>query len=189
MLDWHAAVERMKHVCEVHIVSVEGECKELLLVMQQNGDELRLFCANDDAVFACNPSEESGRMPMINDVKAGLWLYEPNASVMKGGCFGVLAERFKVKGVGRNSHLFVADGPVKGFPGRGFEIVAVSSMNRKELKEKLGGLEKANVTVRNFPLNVAELRKRLRLKEGGDGYLFATTVGGNHTLIFCKKQG
>ena len=189
MLDWHVAVERMKHVCEVHIVSVDGECKELLLVMQQNGDELRLFCANDDAVFACNPREESGRMPMINDVKAGLWLYEPNASVMKGGCFGVLTERFKVKGVGRNSHLFVADGPVKGFPGRGFEIVAVSSMNRKELKEKFGGLEKANVTVRNFPLNVAELRKRLRLKEGGDGYLFATTVGGNHTLIFCKKQG
>lgn len=189
MLDWHAAVERMKHVCEVHIVSVGGECKELLLVMQQGEtEEKRLFCVNDNDVFTCRIVEEHGRVPLTDDFLSVHWLYEPHASLMKGGCFGVLAERFKLKGVGQNSHLFVAEERVEGFPGRGFQIESVTSMNRKELKTKLAGITKANVAVRNFPLSAPELRKRLRLKDGGDIYLFATTVGTVHTLIICKKQ-
>ena len=189
MLDWHAAVERMKHVCEVHIVSVGGECKELLLVMQQEEtEEKRLFCVNDDDVFICRIGEDNGRVPLTGDLLSAHWLYEPHASLMKGGCFGVLAERFKLKGVGQNSHLFVAEERVEGFPGRGFQIESVTSMNRKELKTKLAGITKANVAVRNFPLSAPELRKRLRLKDGGDIYLFATTVGTVHTLIICKKQ-
>ena len=107
---------------------------------------------------------------------------------MKGGCFGELAERYGVKGVGQNSHLFVSDKRVEGFPGRSFEIQSIMSMNRKEVKTKLGGLTKANVAVRNFPLTVVELRRRLHLKEGGNEHLFATTVRTTHTLILCKKQ-
>ena len=189
MLDWHAAVVQMKHVCEVHIVSVGGECKELLLVMQQGEtEEKRLFCVNDNDVFTCRIGEEHGRVPLTDDLLSAHWLYEPYASLMKGGCFGVLAERFKLKGVGQNSHLFVSEKRVEDFPGRGFYIEDITSMNRKELKTKLAGLTKANIAVRNFPLSAVELRKKLHLKDGGDTYLFATTVGTVHTLIICKKQ-
>ena len=189
MLDWHAAVVRMKHVCEVHIVSVGGECKELLLVMQQGeAVEKRLFCVNDDDAFVCRIGEEPRRWPLVEDLRSVRWLYEPNASLMKGGCFGSLAERFKLQGVGQNSHLFVSEKRVEDFPGRGFYIEDITSMNRKELKTKLAGLTKANIAVRNFPLSAVELRKKLHLKDGGDTYLFATTVGTVHTLIICKKQ-
>ena len=189
MLDWHAAVVRMKHVCEVHIVSVGGECKELLLVMQQGETvEKRLFCVNDDDAFVCRIGEETRRWPLVEDLRSVRWLYEPNASLMKGGCFGSLAERFKLQGVGQNSHLFVSEKRVEDFPGRGFYIEDITSMNRKELKTKLAGLTKANIAVRNFPLSAVELRKKLHLKDGGDTYLFATTMGTVHTLIICKKQ-
>ena len=189
MLDWHAAVEEMKYVSEVHIVSVGGECKELLLILRQEAcDEKRLYCVNDDDVFACAFNQIAAPVTMVDNLSSARWLYEPHASLMKGGCFGELAERYGVKGVGQNSHLFVSDKRVEGFPGRNFEIQSIMSMNRKEVKTKLGGLTKANVAVRNFPLTVVELRRRLHLKEGGNDYLFATTVGTTHTLILCKKQ-
>ena len=107
---------------------------------------------------------------------------------MKGGCFADIAKRFDVQVVGQDSHLFVSDRLVADFPGRKFQISAVSTMNKKQLKTALQGLTKANITVRNFPLSVAELRKRLKLADGGDTYLFATTTGDReHLLLFTKK--
>ena len=107
---------------------------------------------------------------------------------MKAGCFDEIAAYYRVSPLARNSHLFVSDTLCNSFPGRRFEIVGISSMNKKELRKALAGMEQANITVRNFPLTVAELRKRLKLKEGGDVYLFATTLAqGEHVLIIAKK--
>jgi hypothetical protein len=118
----------------------------------------------------------------------GLYLYEPNASLMKAGCFDELAERFGVNPIAPNSHLFVSESLKKDFPGRRFQITAVSSMNKKALRENLQGISKANIAVRNFPLSVAVLRKRLKLADGGDIYLFATTTAEKeHLLLFSKK--
>ena len=116
------------------------------------------------------------------------YLYEPNASLMKAGYFGVLSERYDANMLSKNSHLFVSEDPVEAFPGRAFRIIAVSSFNKKELKRQLSGITKANIATRNFPLSVAELRKRLKLKDGGETYIFATTLSDeSHVLVICER--
>ena len=200
MLDWHQAVEALKHVVEVHIVSVAGECKELLLVLcKETSEPLRLVCVNGASTFEYIPMLGTSCSHVGNVMfpswehllskEQSCWLHEPNASIMKAGCFDALEERFPVKQIGPNSHLFVSIDEISDFPGRSFLIQAVSSLNKRELKEALRGIDRANIAVRNFPLTVAELRKRLKLKEGGEVYIFATTVANDgHRLIVCRKK-
>ena len=134
------------------------------------------------------PSTLNLSLPSQGRLGGVFFLYEPNASIMKAGCFDEIAAYYRVSPLARNSHLFVSDTLCNSFPGRRFEIVGISSMNKKELRKALAGMEQANITVRNFPLTVAELRKRLKLKDGGDVYLFATTLAqGEHVLIIAKK--
>lgn len=122
------------------------------------------------------------------DLDSAQYLYEPNASLMKAGCFGVLSERYSVSMLSKNSHLFVSRFSVADFPGRSFRIRTVSSFNKKELKRHLQGIVKANIATRNFPLSVAELRKRLKLKDGGETYIFATTLSDDsHVLLITDK--
>ena len=117
-----------------------------------------------------------------------LYLYEPNASLMKAGCFSVLSERYGARMLSKNSHLFVSREPIAVFPGRSFRIIVVSSFNKKELKRHLSGITKANIATRNFPLSVAELRKRLKLKDGSETYIFATTLSDeSHVLMITEK--
>ena len=218
MLDWHRAVSELNCVREVHIISVNNECKELLLVLsarnmggngdcnsfpdQNNGSvlpsaedsghvgNLRIYSINDSQSFVCDEMEmeESSvkiAPPVLEEMQ---YLYEPNASLMKAGCFGVLSERYDARMLSKNSHLFVSMEPIKDFPGRSFRIIAVSSFNKKELKRHLSGITKANIATRNFPLSVAELRKRLKLKDGGETYIFATTLSDeSHVLMITEK--
>ena len=119
----------------------------------------------------------------------GLFLYEPNASIMKAGCFAELSQHYGIAPVARDSHLFVSADEVDGFPGRTFVIDAVTTLNKRDLKVHLAGVRQANITVRNFPLTVAELRKRLKLSEGGSTYIFATTLAnGEKVLLICSKK-
>ena len=195
MLDLHAAIKALS-VSKAYIVSVGNECKELLLVLSRDKNEaIRVVCVNDDESFEYSYGEEADCVPSISDADiladgSECFLYEPNASIMKAGCFSLLTSCFSVKALSRNSHLFVSNDEIADFPGRKFKIYAVSSMNKKELRKVLADISQANIAVRNFPLSVAELRKRLKLKDGGDTYIFATTVGErSHTLIICKKIG
>ena len=194
MLDWHKAVEDLQGtVREVHIVSVGGECKELLLVLSKEIEsELKVFCADLEAggtsLFAYAPSSSSPAPNSKLKTQNSKFLYEPNASIMKAGCFDELAAAYGVSPVSRNSHLFLAEQPVEGFPGRAFGIERVTTLNKRELRQALAGIEKANIATRNFPLSVAELRKRLKLKDGGDVYIFATTTAeGEHVLLISHK--
>ena len=207
MLDWHRAVSELKHVREVHIVSVGNECKELLLVLSaENMEEstlsssghgttrkgnLQIFCVNDALSFVCDEKRmatSAAKIAPVDKIKEMRYLYEPNASLMKAGGFGVLSERYGIGMLSKNSHLFVGESPVVDFPGRSFRIIAYSSFNKKELKKQLAGIAKANIATRNFPLSVAELRKRLKLKDGGETYIFATTLAdGSHVLIITNK--
>lgn len=189
MLDWHRAVSELKCVREVHIVSTGNECKELLLVLSAQSKEtsLEVYCVNDNQVVHYD-IEDTSAANVAGDVSSMEYLYEPNASLMKAGCFGVLSSRYGMKMLAQNSHLFVCDKLVKNFPGRSFRIKAVSSFNKKELKRQLSGITKANIATRNFPLSVAELRKRLKLKDGGDTYIFASTLSDEiHVLLICGK--
>ena len=193
MLDWRKAVEDLGNVNEVHIVSVDNECKELLLILSKEEKPLKLFCVNNDQVFEVSDDVTGGRFfcDTASDVTkepSPCYIFEPNVSIMKAGCFALLEQRFKVAQLDKNSHLFVSDNDISDFPGRRFIIEKTTSMNKRELKAALAGIDKANITVRNFPMSVAELRKRLKLKEGGDLYLFATTIAGHqHQLFLCRK--
>lgn len=191
MLDWHRAVSELNCVQEVHIISVNNECKELLLVLSaRNMGNLRIYCVNDAQSFVCDEVDmESSSVKIApSTLEEMQYLYEPNASLMKAGCFGVLSERYDARMLSKNSHLFVSRNPIAAFPGRSFRIIAISSFNKKELKRHLSGITKANIATRNFPLSVAELRKRLKLKDGGETYIFATTLSDeSHVLMITEK--
>lgn len=191
MLDWHRAVSELNCVQEVHIISVNNECKELLLVLSaRNMGNLRIYCVNDAQSFVCEESDMESSSVKIAPftLEEMQYLYEPNASLMKAGCFSVLSERYDARMLSKNSHLFVSREPIAVFPGRSFRIIAISSFNKKELKRHLSGITKANIATRNFPLSVAELRKRLKLKDGGETYIFATTLSDeSHVLVITEK--
>lgn len=206
MLDWHRAVSELSHVREVHIISVNNECKELLLVLSarnmgemeassadrevKHAGSLRIYCVNDAQSFVCDELDMEASSVKIapSTLEEMQYLYEPNASLMKAGCFGVLSERYDARMLSKNSHLFVSREPIAVFPGRSFRIIAISSFNKKELKRHLSGITKANIATRNFPLSVAELRKRLKLKDGGETYIFATTLSDeSHVLVITEK--
>ena len=225
MLDWHRAISELSHVREVHIISVNNECKELLLVLSArnmgenvgrnsfsalntgsvspsaedseliegaaHSGNLRIYCINDAQSFVCDESDMETSSVKIapSTLDEMQYLYEPNASLMKAGCFGVLSGRYDARMLSKNSHLFVSREPITAFPGRSFRIIAVSSFNKKELKRHLSGITKANIATRNFPLSVAELRKRLKLKDGGETYIFATTLSDeSHVLVITNKK-
>ena len=236
MLDWHKAVEDLQGtVREVHIVSVGGECKELLLVLSEEMEsELKVFCADLEAggsslsggssssscsscsslssepsfprtpsspIAPSSPSAPSNASlfvytpgslrPAPNSklkTQNSKFLHEPNASIMKAGCFDELAAAYGVSPVSRNSHLFLSAEPVDGFPGRSFSIERVTTLNKRELRQALAGIEKANIATRNFPVSVAELRKRLKLKDGGDVYIFATTTAEDEHLLLISHK-
>ncbi|WP_443876017.1 THUMP-like domain-containing protein [Leyella stercorea] len=196
MLDWHKAVDDLQGtVREVHIVSVGGECKELLLVLSTVVEsELKVYCADlstasdTSSLFVYTPGSSAPVANSTFNIQHSTFLHEPNASIMKAGCFDELAAAYGVSPVSRNSHLFLSDEPVEDFPGRSFVVERVTTMNKSELRKALVGIEKANIATRNFPLTVAELRKRLKIKDGGDVYIFATTTAeGEHLLLISRK--
>jgi precorrin-6B methylase 2 len=189
MLDIKSALKRLKSVGEIHVVSLENECKELLFLLQKEAkEEPPVTCMNfrkngDCQKFTFSFSEERNAVvPCTHET--GTYLYEPNVSILKAGFYKGIALRYCLKKLHPDSHLYTSSELHKGFPGRVFQIEAVSSLNRRELKERFPGLEKAHISIRNFPLSVEELRKRGKWKEGGDIYLFATTLAnGKHVLI------
>lgn len=194
MLDWHAALHALAPGgcgAEVHIVSAGGECKELLLLLTHRATALRVVCVNDDHVFSYTPGEAADdgtplpAAPQAHRLEG--FLYVPHASIMKAGCFDEVARRYGVAVVDKSSHLFVADTMVSDFPGRCFRITATSSMNKHELRQKLAGVTQANIAVRHFPLSVDELRRKLKLRDGGSLYLFATTWQDKHVLLLCER--
>ena len=193
MLDWQKTVDDIQQsgcakVSEVHIVSVDNECKELLLVVSKEVSQLKVFCVNNGNVFSYDATKQTAATPSV-EPKLGQYLYEPNASVMKAGCFHLLESHFSIAQLDPNSHLFTSDEAIPDFPGRQFAIERVSSLNKRDLKTALQGIDKANITVRNFPMSVAELRKRLKLKDGGEVFIFATTiVNDGHKLLICRKK-
>lgn len=210
MLDHREAVRLLPGVSEVHIISVHNECKETLLVINGEDADCRLICVNDENRFVTSLSDNN-ITPIDTHIEPGMLLCVPNASVMKAGCFGALCAAFGLAAVGKNSHLFrpviSAKSPVvsgastdqstknsdfiERIPARTFTVQAVCSMNKREMKAALTGVSQANVAVRNFPLSVDALKKKIngvcKLRDGGETYIFGTTVGSQHMLIVCTK--
>lgn len=194
MLDWHKTVADFTgSVSEVHIISTGNECKELLLVLgREHCAAPQVWCVNDDQTLEFIASDDgcdSGAAWDVDpDRRRWRFVYEPNASIMKAGCFDLIERRFGVRSLAPNSHLFVSSEPVADFPGRSFAIDAISTLGKKELRTALGGITHANIAVRNCPISVAQLRRKLKLADGGDVYLFATALrDATHVLFVTHK--
>lgn len=191
MFDINRAISRLPSVRNVYVVAVHGECKELLVVMvpDYNG-EIIITCKNDDEVFEFRWNEQCASLPLWDCYSKSIteqYLYEPNATIMKAGCFTNLAMRYPILAVDKNSHLFLSEKLIDDFPGRRFKINSISTFNKQELKKSLKGVDSANIAVRNFPLSPDELRKRLKLKDGGSSYIFATTAKTGKFLFITEK--
>ena len=189
MLDLSLALKTLHTVHQVHVVSLNNECKELLLVLQEEPFDgpIPIHCehilssgVHQHDVFTLD-EEKNALCPLAE--KVGRFLYEPNASILKAGAYRSITQHYAVQKLHVNSHLYTSDELLPAFPGRVFQVEAVSGFGKKELKEFLKGVEKANLTIRNFPSSVADLRKRLKLKEGGDTYLFATTLANEQKVL------
>ncbi len=197
MLDLGKALAELRHVSEAHIVAEGGECKELLLVLLRtavaadgalaDSKSPVIHCVNDGNRFSFTAEEERAAAPAFADDISG-WLYEPNAAVMKAGGFKAVCVRFGLRKLHPNSHLYVAQRHIADFPGRVLKICRTAGFSKRELRD-VAALGRANIAVRNFPATVAQLRTRLKLKEGGEDYLFATTAAdGRHLLIICRRD-
>lgn len=194
MLDLSMALKSLKYVRQVHIVSVHNECKELLLMLQKTSfsSEVFIHCVHllpsgeRQTFIFTQRQEKEASCPLADEV--GAYLYEPNASLLKAGAYRSPMQTYPVRKLHMSSHLYTSDEYIPDFPGRKFRVEAVGGFGKKEQKALLQGLDKANLTIRNFPSSVAELRKRLKLKEGGEVYLFATTLADERkVLVKCVK--
>lgn len=189
LLDIRLALEVLPNVKEVHIVSVRNECKELVFRIIPDYDGLvqriAINLTKDELEkFAFSDNQEEVTPKFSQPL---LFLYEPNASIMKAGGFNAAANAYDVHKLHRNSHLYTSEELVENFPGRTFNIVAQTVVNKKKLKPYLSQ-GKANITVRNYPMTVKEIRKKTGIKEGGEVYLFATTLmDGNLVTLVCEK--
>ena len=191
MLDISKALEELCHVKEVHVVAVANECKELDLIMERDYQgEVHFVCVNlmtnQQELCFTMAEERSSTTRLAEGVMK--YLYEPNPALMKAGCFKLLTACFDVYKLHRNSNLYTSDRLILDFPGRVFEVQDWAPYNKKVKSTLLADVKKASVAVRNFPLSVAELRKNLKIADGDENYVFATTLKGEEKIIILTKK-
>lgn len=193
MLDIVQARRMLKGITEIHVVSVKGECKELVFVMSKKADEQRYYCVNLETSEETFTSPLSSTMEQADiashlDIAAGAFIFEPNASIMKAGVQNAFAKRYNLRKLHPMSNLFLGKEYKENIPARQFVIEQTSDFQKANLKSFMQDIRQANLTIRNFPSTVDDLKKRLKIKDGGNIYLFATTLSDDtHALIRCKK--
>jgi len=187
ILDITSAINELKFVKEIHIIAIENEVKELLFVLEKNHNQ-----HIDIKTINFNKKEiQQFDFTLNNEVSATYsvpkkYVYEPNAAILKSGAFQQISVQLNVDKLHHHSHLYTSEELVE-FPGRSFEIIHTISYNKKELT-KLIPSKKANITTRNFPETVSEIRKKINFKEGGNHYLFFTTdLNNKHIVLICNK--
>ena len=194
MLDIAQARRQLKDISEIHIVSVKGECKELIFVMSKDSDRQHYYCVNletDEAPFTSDISAttEQAEIALPSEITEGAFLFEPNASIMKAGVQNAFARRYNLKKLHPMSNLFLGKEPIQNIPARQFIIERMSDFQKGNMKSFMQDIRQANLTIRNFPSTVEDLKKRLKIKDGGNIYLFATTLSDDtHVLIRGGKR-
>lgn len=193
MIDIVSLAKELQNVAEIQVISVENECKEVVAIMQKHKVEKiwiktvnypkNKSIENFDFYLA---DENLAKVNFANNLQN--YLYEPNAAVMKSGAFRLVSEHFLIDKLHINSHLYTSDMLNADFPGRIFKIEKVYDFSKNSLKEFHVEVKKGNLATRNFPLTINELRKKLKLSDGGEAYIFATTLNdGKKVLIKCAK--
>lgn len=187
ILDITATLKELKHVKEVHCLAVDNELKELLLVLEKGWSDLpRILAVNIQKGKIEKFEAEFPDPGMATFAPPKTYLYEPNAAILKAGLFNSVSNAFKLDKLHPNSHLYTSQELIS-FPGRTFRILKIEVADKKKLLALIPS-KKANITTRNFPQSVQEIRKKFSLQEGGDLYLFFTTNQDNkHVVLLCEK--
>ena len=193
MFDIAALRHELKHIREIHIVAMANECREIIVMLERNYNaQPEIKTTNYSRIgtiekFEFTAGDEQGA-EITFTTALRQYLYEPNAAIMKSGAFGLISEKFRLSKLHINSHLYTSDCLIDDFPGRIFCVQTTIDFSKKSLSNLNDEVKKANLTIRNFPLTVNELRKKLKIPEGGDVYLFATTLADNKkVLVKCSK--
>ena len=189
LLDISLGIKELDFVKEIHCIAVNNEVKELLWILDKGFDQsVKIITTNikkdkkHNFVFFLN--EEANAT--VNYSKPLTYLYEPNSAVLKSGAFNSIAEQLNVFKLHKHSHLYTNEQLID-FPGRRFKIETIAPYNKKKFKQQFK-LDKANFTTRNFPETVAQLRQKLKVKDGGTDYLFFTTDEENNKIVIhCSK--
>ena len=191
MLDISKALEELRQVKEVHVVAVANECKELDFILERGYQgEIQFVCVNllteqPEVRFTMEEERNSSGKLAESVLK---YLYEPNPAVMKAGCFKLLTQRFNVFKLHKNSNLYTSEDLISDFPGRIFKVEGWTPYNKKVKQTLLQEVDKASIAVRNFPLSVADLRKTLKISDGDEWFLFATTLKGEQKILIKTKK-
>lgn len=188
MLDLYQAITSLNSlqqcVKEVHVVAFAGECKELLIVLQANVSTPLIYCADGTSLFTFYLDDEKQRVPIAANPQK--YIYEPNPTILKAGAFQSIGRRFHLEKLHINTHLYTSDVLVPDFPGRCFRLLSIHGFGKKDIKPLVG--HSANLAIRNFPSDVDSIRNRLKLRDGGDEYWFATTLADSRKVILrCEK--
>lgn len=194
MVDITQMIVAIPQISEVHVISVKNECKELLLVItSEEKSDVQLFCINYNALGDYDEFTYSYNEERLNAVgnyanAVSTYLYEPNSSLLKAGAFKQVANMYGIEKLQMHSHLYTSEEYLPQFNGRQFRVKEVIPFRSKEIKGVKKNYPKANITTRNFPLSVKDIRKKTGIKEGGGIYLFATTTSDEQLqLIVCEK--
>ncbi|MCF0053372.1 class I SAM-dependent methyltransferase [Dyadobacter sp. LJ53] len=181
LLDIDLAAKSLRNLKEVHVIGYEGECKELLFVLKKDwiadifDIKVRIINSAGEVLNMLDLTRETEQLAQVQYTKPLKYLYEPHAAVLKAGAFRTICSTYSLSKLAINTQLYTSDDLINEFPGRVFEVVAVCKPAMREVKKVIEG-DKANLTVRNFPASVEDLRKKLKLKDGGKFYLFATSL-------------
>lgn len=193
MLDISQALNSLDNISDIHIISHNNECKELLFIKnnKEEKDTVHLHCINikkEETDTFSFTREDENNISIGYTSELGKYLYEPNASIMKAGAYKSITSIFPMYKLHSNSHLYTSDRLYTDFQGRIFSIEQTCSFNKNDIKKCLSTIRQANITTRNFPLSVHELKKKLKINDGGEIYLFATTLANDKkVLIICRK--
>jgi 16S rRNA G966 N2-methylase RsmD len=190
LLDISKAIAELKFVKQVHVISVENECKELVFHLEKDFEnEIKISTINfnkkENQVFEYFLKAEKESNSEYSEPLN--YLYEPNASIMKAGAFKTIGQQLGLKKLHQHSHLYTAENLVDNFPGRVFKINAVSKFDKNEIAKIIPEM-KANIAVRNFPISTNEVKKKLGIKDGGEVYLFVTTNIKNEKIVIFNKK-
>ena len=195
MLDITRAINELSHIEKLYVISVNNECKELLLLINKE-------CETDTEIYAVNIDNKGnksdilkGTIPSESQIgisharEVGSYLYEPFAAHLKSGLYKTIAQQYGVEKLHQHSHLYTSNTLNNNFPGRKFQVKEVIPFDKKNAKTLFKSLQKTNITTRNFPLTVSELRTQYKIKDGGETYIFATTLyDDSKVLIICEKS-
>jgi len=193
MLDIKKLIQTIPEIKEIIIIGVQNECKEILAIIDPKNnmnDDLLIKAVQlkpeSNITFEFLYSEEQKVVPqMAKEIQK--YVYEPNPSIMKSGGFKMVSSRFNIDKIDYHSHLYTSDQYIEHFPGRCFQVIDIFGFTKKEIDHKIekGGFY--NLSTRNFPIDTDQLRKQLKIKEGGEKFLFGTTMNQKHLLILCHK--